>query len=87
MFFPPELHTDELPAVLNTCVGITGMEPWLSRAASLAQQLRETQLLGEYFAERHALEVAFAKVFANLQHSGQLLSPIEDEDCCRPTFS
>ncbi len=72
MLFLPQLYTSDIPAVVNTFIGITGITEWERRTKWIAQQIGENDLLGEYFGQIYSLEMEFARFMQEWAETGNV---------------
>lgn len=70
MRFKIDLHSHELPSLFERFVAITGLDPWLRRVEDIAAQVKQNPLLRYYVADRHGLELEFARLFWEAHQDG-----------------
>ena len=73
MHFETKAEPREMPAYFREFVAVAGWQSWNSRLDSLSAQMKKNQFIGEYFADRHALEIARAR--RHLNRTGKLALP------------
>ena len=64
-----------MPALFRRFVSITGWQPWKSRLESLSAQMEKNQFIGEYFADRYALEIEMERTRRHLSRTDKLALP------------
>ena len=78
MRFPTDANVSRLPQLLSDFLAIIGWKEWESRGKELSLQLKQNPLLGDYFLERHFLEIALIELVAHRRSRGKLPNHIRN---------